>query len=151
MRAQFVGYPINFEVAVRSLTRERVVRVSDDGMVVITEHGQNKLQHLETPLIEGPARPKQREFVPGEPAAVIASGSRVRLSSSADNRPQPVRPGADASLVLASRIGDQLHYRDGLITDLIGNVLQSAAKGQSNYRPSHSGQERAWPVFASNY
>jgi hypothetical protein len=150
VRSQFVGYPVNFEVAVRSLTRERVLRVSDDGMAAITEHGKKRLQQLETPLIEGPARPKQREFVPGEPDAVIPSGSRVRLSSSADNRPQPVRPGADNGLGLASRMGDQLHYRCGMVTDLAGNVL-TAPKGQGNYRPSHNGQERARPVFASGY
>ena len=78
------------------------------------------------------------------------STTRSKPASAADNRPAPVRAGADDSLALPSRVNDTLRYRSGLVTDIAGNVLEPARSGDQVYRPSHSGQERARPVFAGN-
>ena len=167
IEAQFKGYPIDFECLLRSLTVTRVVAIEAD-ICTITILGAAKLDpvnHTRGPLVDEASQAPRRVnralppgciataavplVAPGIDPAKLTS-SPAKLSSAADNRPQPVRPGADAGLVLASRMGNQLHYRTGLVTDLAGNVLQ-APKGQATYRPSHNGQERARPVFSSSH
>ena len=73
---------------------------------------------------------------PADPMAVLAPGkafdvalltrSPVRsLASHADLAPPAPRPGQDTNLGHPSRIGDRLHYRSGLVTDLAGDVVPS--------------------------
>jgi len=47
----------------------------------------------------------------------------ARAASAADLAPPPPRPGSLTALDCPSRIGDQLHYRNGRITDLAGNPV----------------------------
>ena len=92
-----------------------------------------------TARLSRPRRPDlapspQPEPTPAGQAAIATRADRaaptrspVRLaSSSADLAPPPMRPGAEACLVLPSRIGDRLHHRDGRVTDLQGRPLRSA-------------------------
>lgn len=46
------------------------------------------------------------------------TGSRHHPASAADLAPPPMRPGSERAHELPSRIGDQLHYRDGRIVHL---------------------------------
>jgi hypothetical protein len=164
---QFRGYPLAFDVLLRSLTATRLVRVQSD-LVCITAYGVDRVEQVADshgPLVDvaGTPGPRRRQLPDGTVETAIASSvapgvdpaqltsSPPKLSSAADNRPQPTRTGADNGLGLPSRMGDKLHYRNGLVTDLAGTVLQAVLKGQRDYRPSHSGQERARPVFASNH
>lgn len=163
----FKGYPMAFDVLLRSLTATRVVRVQSD-LVCITAYGVDRVEQVADshgPLVDvaGTPGPRRRQVPEGTVETAIApsvapgidpaqlTSSPPKLSSAADNRPQPIRPGADNGLGLPSRIGEKLHYRNGLVTDMAGNVLQAVLKGQRDYRPSHSGQDRARPVFASNH
>ena len=160
---QFRGYPLAFDVLLRSLTATRVVRIQSD-LLCITAYGTDRLEdandsHGQLVDVVGTPGPRRRQVPEGSIVPPAAPGidpaqltsSPAKLSSAADNRPQPIRPGADNGLGLPSRMGDRLHYRSGLVTDLDGNVLQTVLKGDSLYRPSHSGQERARPVFSSNH
>ena len=105
------------------------------------------------------ARPWRTEPVPAAPRPVAVATVQVRdltrspakPSSDADNRPPPVRAGAEDALGMPSRIGDKLHYRSGLVTDMAGNVLQAVSAGPQTYRPTHTGQDRARPVYPTNY
>jgi hypothetical protein len=162
----FKGYPLAFDTLLRSLTATRVVRIQSE-LVCITAYGTDRLGDANDsrgPLVEsGFSPPRCRQLPEGTVETAIApsvapgidpaqlTSSPAKLSSAADNRPQPIRPGADNGLGLPSRMGNTLRYRNGLITDLDGNVLQAVLKGQRDYRPSHSGQERARPVFSSNH
>ena len=160
----FKGYPLDFDVLMRSLTVTRVVRIQAD-LACITMHGTKRLElvndHLGQLVDAGGCRPARTRvapeggavavmppIVPGIDAGQLTGGKR-NLSSAADNRAQPMRPGADNGLGLPSRMGEQLHYRNGVVTDLAGNVLQAARKGEVVYRPTHSGQDRARPVYTA--
>jgi len=84
---------------------------------------------------------------PYHPSALTASPPRMR-SSEADGRTAPLRPGAEACLALPSRIGERLHYRDGLVTDMAGQVLQPATRGEHTYRSTRNGASRARPAYS---
>lgn len=161
----FAGYPLAFDVLMRSLTATRVVRIQSD-LVCITTHGTERLEAVNEDRgqlvdVAGTPRPRRRRLPEGTVASAIAppvvpgidpaqlTSSPPKLSSAADNRPQPVRPGADNGLGLPSRMGGELRYRDGLVTDLDGNVLQAARRDEAVYRPTHSGQDRARPVYTA--
>lgn len=159
----YKGYPLAFDTLLRSLTATRVVRIQSE-LVCITAYGTDRLDqvndsHGQLVDVVGTPGPRRRQVPEGSIVPPTAPGidpaqltsSPAKLSSAADNRPQPIRPGADNGLGLPSRMGDRLHYRNGLVTDLDGNVLQAVLKGDSLYRPSHTGQERARPVFSSNH
>ena len=164
VKEHFKGYPMAFDVLLRSLTVTGVARVQCD-LVCVTTLGLDRIEGINTThgqLVEGASSsPTRRRQVPEgasppeplvlpdgvDPAQLIRS--KRQLSSAADNRPQPGRPGADDGLGLPSRMGEQLHYRNGVVTDLAGNVLHAARKGEVVYRPTHSGQDRARPVYTS--
>jgi len=68
------------------------------------------------------------------PSAALLTSSPPRMrSSAADTRTPPVRTGADAALALPSRIGDRLHFRSGVVTELDGTVVRAAPTGQHNF------------------
>ena len=79
-----------------------------------------------TPVVlPEPAPTRQAPAEAGvEPAALTRSPVRL-ASSAADQATPPMRPGAEACLAVPSRMGDTLHYRDGRVTDMQGNVLRS--------------------------
>ncbi|MGE3346086.1 MAG: hypothetical protein AB7I35_01485 [Ramlibacter sp.] len=54
----------------------------------------------------------------GEPKAHAYTGQETRRPS--------LRPGSMAAFSLPSRMGDRLHYRDGLVTDMAGNPVNPA-------------------------
>jgi hypothetical protein len=62
-------------------------------------------------------------------AAPSYAGARARCAATltapyraTEYSPSP-RPGANAAFTLPSRYGDELHYRDGRVTDMDGNPL----------------------------
>jgi hypothetical protein len=85
---------------------------------------------MTTPTYTDPADRKMPH-----PAEIIAPGcgdprlltrSPVRgLASAADLAPPALRPGAENFLTCPSRIGQRLHHRDGRVTDLQGNTIET--------------------------
>lgn len=155
---RYPGEGIDTGRMVRHLVRHGHVVQDDQGLIGLTAAGEKELIAIEAAARLPPARSVRNVRAFSPPAAPIASPvpaptttSKSRPSSEADNRNPPTRAGADDALQLPSRIGDKLHYRSGLITDLAGTVLQPARGDDVNYRPTHAGQDRARPVFASNH
>ena len=68
-------------------------------------------------------------------ADLLTRGLRHAAASTADLAAPPLRPGAQACVDLPSRIGNNLHYRDGRITRMDGTVVQQADRS-ADYRPS---------------
>ena len=59
-------------------------------------------------------------------AGSLITRSPVRgLASAADLAPPALRPGAENFLTCPSRIGQRLYYRDGRVTDLQGNTIET--------------------------
>lgn len=54
---------------------------------------------------------------------LLTSSPSARAASPADLAPPPPRLGSEDALRCPSRIGNQLVYRDGRITDLAGNPI----------------------------
>ena len=84
---------------------------------------------------------------PADPMAVLAPGKAFdvsllttspvhRLASHADLAIPAPRPGQDTNLGHPSRIGDELHYRDGSVTDLDGQFISSRAHALHPYKPT---------------
>lgn len=158
--SRFADRSVDTNRMLRHLTRLGHIVEDDQGLVGITPDGEKWLD-AQTRNATLPKTRKARvlsraarEVLPlgDKPLGVIApsSGGRARPSSDADNRPPPMRPGSEQCLSLPSRIGDQLHYRGGLITDMAGNVVQLAHRPE-DYRPTHTGSNRLRPVFPSNH
>lgn len=152
---RYPGEGIDTGRMVRHLVRQGFAVQDDQGLIGLTTSGEKELRSIEGSNRPPPARavrafsPAVAPVPPPIPAATTTSKSRP--SSDADNRNPPTRAGADAGLQLPSRIGDKLHYRSGLITDLAGNVLQAVSAGPQTYRPTHTGQDRARPVYPTNH
>ena len=95
-----------------------------------------------------PGQPRDlcdRKVIPADPMAVLAPGkafdvalltrSPVRsLASHADLAIPAPRPGQDTNLGHPSRIGDELHYRDGSVTDMQGSAVKPTLGG-AKYKP----------------
>ncbi len=158
--SRFADRSVDTTRMLRHLTRLGHVVEDDQGLIGITPEGEKWLDAQTRNAIA--PKPRKARMLPGNARAVLpladkplgviapATGGRARPSSDADNRTPPMRPGADQALSLPSRIGDQLHYRSGLITDMAGNIVQPAYRPEA-YRPTHSGGTRARPVFPSNH
>lgn len=71
--------------------------------------------------------------------SALTRGQPRAAASAADLAPPPIRPGAEACLELPSRIGQELHYRDGRITRMDGTEIQ-AAHTPTTYRPTRDGR-----------
>jgi hypothetical protein len=90
---------------------------------------------------------RRRAAIAPDAAPELLSRSPARMqASSADLAAPPVRPGGEDHLQHPSRVGDRLHYRGGLVTDLQGAVLHAPALARI-YRPTHIGQQRTLPVY----
>lgn len=158
--SRFADRSVDTTRMLRHLTRLGHIVEDDQGLVGITPEGEKWLD-AQTRNAVAP-KPRKARMLPrnartvlplaDKPLGVIApaSGGRAHPGSDADNRPPPMRPGSEQCLSLPSRIGDQLHYRSGLITDMAGNVVQPDHRPEA-YRPTHTGGTRARPVFASNH
>lgn len=64
-----------------------------------------------------------RTPLPVDASVALPRTRRVELSASVLERPTPVRADGLEFLKYPSRRGDLLHYRDGRITDLAGNLV----------------------------
>lgn len=158
--SRFVGRNVDTTRMLRHLTRLGHIVEDDQGLVGITREGEKWLEG-QTHKAVSTKPPKVRTVVRNpyqpspevQPAAWIpaATGGRAHPSSDADNRPAPMRPGSEQAMGLPSRIGDRLHYRSGLITDMAGAVLQPATRGAQLYQPTRNGEKRAKPVYPSNH
>jgi len=60
---------------------------------------------------------------------LLTSSPPRMQSSAADTRTPPTRTGADVGLALPSRIGDRLHFRSGVVTELDGTVVRAVLSG----------------------
>lgn len=158
---RFADRSVDTTRMLRHLTRLGHILEDDQGLVGITPEGEKWLDaQLCNTTARRPAKARMMLRKTRATALLLgdklldviapAIGGRARTSSDADNRTPPMRLGADQALSLPSRIGDQLHYRSGLITDMAGNVVQPAHRPEA-YRPTHTGGTRARPVFASNH
>lgn len=158
--SRFADRSVDTTRMLRHLTRLGHIVEDDQGLVGITPEGEKWLD-AQTRNVVAP-KPRKARILTRTARAVLplgdkplgeiapAGGGRARPSSDADNRPPPMRPGSEQCLSPPSRIGDQLHYRSGLITDMAGNVVQPARQPAA-YRPTHTGSTRARPVFPSNH
>lgn len=74
--------------------------------------------------------------------ASITGSQRRAVASAADLAPPPMRHGTDIALALPSRIGNELHYRDGRVTRMDGTELQPARRA-TDYRPTRDHRNAA--------
>lgn len=161
LQGQFPQAPIQVDTVIRQLVKAGdLVHDTAAGVLGVTLAGARKAREIERDrAADVAARPWRTEPVPAATAPVAVASvdpdtltrSPAKPSSDADNRPPPVRAGAEDSLALPSRIGDKLHYRSGLITDMAGNVLQTPARGAQTYQPTRTGEARASQVWPSNH
>jgi hypothetical protein len=161
LAGQFPGAAIEVDRLIHQLVKTGdLVKDRDSHLLGLTLAGAQKARQIERErAADMSARPWRTEPVPAAPPPVAVATvamqeltrSPAKPSSDADNRPPPVRAGAEDALGLPSRIGDKLHYRSGLITDMAGNVLQAIAAGAQIYRPTRTGEQRASQVWPSNH
>ena len=161
LQDQFPGAAIEVDRVIHQLVKAGdAVRDPSSQVLGLTLAGAAKVRQMERDrAADVAARPWRTEPVPAAPAPIADASvdphtltkSPAKPSSDADNRPPPVRAGAEDALGLPSRIGDKLHYRSGLVTDMAGNVLQTPARGAQIYRPTHTGEARASQVWPSNF
>lgn len=159
--SRFADRSVDTNRMLRHLTRLGHIVEDDQSLVGITPDGEKWLD-AQTRNAMAPKTRKARVLshaaravlpLGDKPLGVIApsTGGRARPSSAADNRLPPMRPGSEQALSLPSRIGDYLHYRNGLITDMAGQVIQAATRGEQIYQPTRNGDKRARPVYPSNH
>ncbi len=161
LQGQFPGAAIEVDRVIQQLIKAGdLVRDTGSDLLGLTLPGARKAREIERErAADVAARPWRTEPVPAAPPPVAVptvdvqdlTRSPAKPSSDADNRPPPVRAGAEDALGLPSRIGDKLHYRSGLITDMAGNVLQAVVASTQTYRPTRTGEQRASPVWPSNH
>lgn len=72
-------------------------------------------------------------------AELLTRGQKRTGASTADLAAPPLRPGAQATVELPSRIGNPLHYRDGRITTMEGTEVQRAHR-ETDYHPTRDGR-----------
>lgn len=69
----------------------------------------------------------------------LTRGQPRAAASAADLAPPAMRPGSEACLALPSRIGNELHYRDGRVTSMDGTELQPP-RNTTRYTPTRDGR-----------
>lgn len=118
-----------------------------DDTLGLTEQGEEAADRLQERLTTKPARVQLNEQERRIQAlasrliepALLTRGQPRAAASAADLAPPPIRPGAEACLELPSRIGQELHYRDGRITRMDGTEIQPAHT-PTTYRPTRDGR-----------
>lgn len=88
---------------------------------------QAALQRTQEAIARAQANPGPPPDVPPianfDDIRLLTGSSTRRAASAADLAPQPPRQGSQAALGHPSRIGDRLHYRDGRITTMTGELV----------------------------
>jgi hypothetical protein len=123
---EFVGPDIGLtedgEDAAARIRERPAARISQ----TVSTEAQRRIQALASLLID---------------PTLLTLGQPRAAASAADLAPPPIRPGAEACLELPSRIGQELHYRDGRITRMDGTEIQPAhVDSDYVYRPTRDGR-----------
>lgn len=91
----------------------------------VRDYSPDKSYHDREVQSDKPALKTARDMIEpdcGDPALLTRSPTRS-MASRADLAPPAERPGQDAALHRPSKFGNRLHWRDGRITDLNGQLL----------------------------
>lgn len=126
---QFLDMP---NLVQRLIERDDVELV--DGKLGLTDQGENTALKEAERLAPRPSQVRLNEqerrihalggtFIDPE---LLTRGQPRAAASAADLAPPAMRPGSEACLALPSRIGNELHYRDGRITSMEGDEIQPA-------------------------
>lgn len=99
----------------------------------------NELERRISALAPGLLRLDPDGQVRSASSDLLTRGQPRAAASAADLAPPPSRPGGDTCLALPSRIGQELHYRDGRITRMDGTEIQPARQ-PTTYRPTRDGR-----------
>lgn len=154
LHRRFPNDAVHSQDIVYRLRASGLVDQDKAGKLGLTEAGVTEAERMHReaapPVAERPilndAERRAALLVEGQEQRLLTKSPTRQAGGSADLATPPIRPGGEQHLRPPSRVGDELHYRDGRVTTLAGVELQPARAG-IDYRPTHDGSIRARQVF----